>query len=71
MAEERTRIELRCSNCDRVLGTLPAGDSLEADLVCPACGATVKAPGVLERAVGNLKSAIDELTDRDDHHSRE
>jgi hypothetical protein len=70
MADESLRIELRCANCGRVLGTLPEGGRLETDLVCPQCGATVKAPGVLEKAVGDVKDAIDDLTGRDERDSR-
>jgi phage FluMu protein Com len=71
MSEERARIELRCSKCDRVLGTLPEDGRLETDLVCPQCGATVKAPGPLERALGGVKHAIDEMTGRDERESRD
>ncbi len=70
MVEERARVELRCSNCGRVLGTLPEGARLDTDLVCPQCGATVKAPGLLERAVEDVKEAIEDLTRRDDQEGQ-
>ncbi len=62
MADERVRIQLRCSNCDRVIATIPEGERLETELVCPRCGATVKTPGPIQRAATKIKKAVQEVT---------
>jgi predicted RNA-binding Zn-ribbon protein involved in translation (DUF1610 family) len=62
MSEERKRIALTCSNCGRVLGTLPAGESVDVALLCPNCGAIVNPPGIVERLTGEVKKAINRIT---------
>ncbi len=64
MTDERVRYELRCSNCGRVIATIPEGEQLATDLVCPGCGATVKA-GPLEKLAAKIKGAVDDLTSRE------
>ena len=58
MFEERKRIELKCSNCDRTLGTFPEGESVDVTLVCPHCGAAVHPPGPVSRLIGEVKKVI-------------
>ncbi len=62
MADERARIRLRCSNCDRVIATIPEGERVETELVCPRCGATVKTPGPIQRAATKIKKAVEDMT---------
>jgi ribosomal protein S27E len=62
MAEQRKRIELKCSNCGRVLGTFPAGEPVDSPLVCPNCGATLKPPGPVERLAGEVKETLGRIT---------
>jgi DNA-directed RNA polymerase subunit RPC12/RpoP len=64
MAKKRTRIELKCSNCGRVLGTMPEGDALASPLVCPNCGTILEPPGPVERLAGEVKGAIGRITGR-------
>ncbi len=79
MADKAIQIQLRCSNCGRVVATLPKDYRLAEELVCPGCGAAIKPPGVIGRLAGELKDALadvprgrknepDEGTDGDRDH---
>ncbi len=65
MADEPVRIQLRCSNCDRVIATIPKGERVETDLVCPGCGATVRPPGPIARVATKVKEAVEGMTHPD------
>ncbi len=64
MTERPTRVQLRCSNCGGVIGSLPQGSSLDVSLICPNCGTIVKPPSMLERIVAKVTGLIGRLTSR-------
>lgn len=61
MAQDKARIELKCSNCGRVLGSVPEEGNVESPLECPNCGALVMPPGPVERLGEEIKKAVDRL----------
>lgn len=58
------RIQLRCSNCNRELGTFPEEQSVDTKLICPHCGAVVMPPGPVERLTTGVKRAVEKITGR-------
>ncbi len=54
------RIELKCSNCGRLVASVPEGYQVEEELICPGCGAVVAPPGFIARAAEGLKEAVEE-----------
>ncbi len=71
MAHEDVRIQLRCSNCDRVIATIPAGEQVETELVCPRCGATVTPPGPIARVATKIKKTVEEMRNPDKEEPNE
>ena len=65
MSKNGERIQLRCSNCNRELGTFPEKESVDTELICPHCGALVIPPGPIERLTTGVKRAVAMITDRD------
>ncbi len=70
MSEDRERIQLRCSNCTRELGTIPDKESMDTELICPHCGAVVTPPSPIERLATEVKKAVNKITGRDTGQSR-
>jgi DNA-directed RNA polymerase subunit RPC12/RpoP len=70
MSDDRERIELRCSNCDRELGTIPEKESMDIELICPHCGAVVTPPGPVERLATGVKKAVNKIMGREAGESR-
>lgn len=62
--ERPTRVQLRCSNCGGVIGSLPQDSPLDVALVCPNCGAIVKPPSLLARIAARVKGLLGRLTSR-------
>ncbi len=65
MAEKPARVELRCSNCGRVVATMPEGEEPESELICPGCGATLTPKGPLEKVADKIKDVVEDVTGRD------
>lgn len=70
MSEDIERVQLRCSNCTRELGTFPREGSVDTELICPHCGAVVRPPGPVERLAAQVKIALEKITGRDTGESR-
>lgn len=64
MADTPTRVQLRCSHCGGVIGTLPEGSPLDVSLVCPNCGAIARPPTAVERIAAKVKGLFGRLTNR-------
>ncbi len=65
MSDKPIRIRLRCSSCDGVIATIPEGERVETELVCPRCGATVSPPGPIRRAARKIKETVEDMTKPD------
>lgn len=64
MPDEPIQIQLRCSQCGRVVATIPKDYHLEEGLVCPGCGAAITPPGVIRKIAGGLKDVLADASGR-------
>ncbi len=64
MSDKADRIQLKCSNCGRVVARVPKDYQLEDGLVCPGCGAKVQPPSVIDKLAGELKGALGNVAGR-------
>jgi DNA-directed RNA polymerase subunit RPC12/RpoP len=63
MSDEAS-VRLKCSNCGRVVVTLPQDYHMGGKSVCPGCGAEIEPPGVIGRIADDLKDALASVAGR-------
>lgn len=57
MGEAKSRVRIRCPNCDRVVATLPDLEGADHAYTCPYCRSLVKPPFSLRRFLKRLFGA--------------
>lgn len=55
------RVQIRCPECNAVIGSAPENDWPTGDLVCPVCDTIVKGPDQADKLIGEGKHAIKEM----------
>ena len=61
MSAKAKRVQLRCPECNAVIGSAPEDDLPTGDLVCPTCDAVVKGPTQVDKLIGEARHAIKEI----------
>jgi hypothetical protein len=64
MADMEDNVDIRCSNCDALIATVPKSRPLNDDgLICSNCGAEVRTSSPLEKMAEKAARAIEKAED--------
>ncbi len=58
MSPEEQRVRITCPECDGFIVSAPEDELPTGDLVCPNCGAVVKAPTQFDKLVEDVKDTF-------------